>query len=593
MRGRRAAGRRVMMSAGARGSARVGGASIAALSLALCAAAPAAAQVGRTQQAVPTPQQLQPADQLPAAKEARRRADIFQAPDPGPCPLRDSDLTFTLTSVTFTGAEKLDLKRLARAYDGDIGKTLPVSAICDIRDRASALLFSRGILARVEIPEQKIADGKLTLEVIQARVASVRFHGDGGPSQARVEAILERLRGMAPFDLDVAQRYLLLAADIPGVQLSAAIRPSAAGRGAVDLDVTVSRREIEAAVNLQNYGSKTLGREAALARVDLNGITPFGDRTSLIAYSTFDLREQKVVQLLEDLRPFDDGIVLHGSVSYAKTKPGAALSPLGLNGDSLAAELSVGYPLIRKRNLNLNLLGGFDYVDEKTDFGNNGGTLIDDKLRVLFARAQADNAGAVFGLAYNAGLVLELRKGLDALGASQKGSSALSRSEGEADAFVARLDARLRVQPQAATWLVLVGEVTAQDADRPLLTYEELSVGNLTIGRGYDPSSVAGDRGIAASGEARFGPWVPRRWVQITPYAFYDVAYAKYLDTLGDSVTVHSAGGGLRFSFALPPRVLAKSVEVDVAYVHPFDKPSAAAAAPPTSRVLANLTVRY
>lgn len=565
---------------------RVAGAlgSVVALVALSSAGSAARAQAPRTQQTVPTPQQLQPAEQLPAAQQARRRSDVFQAPEAGPCPLRDSTLTFTLTSVTFTGAEKLDLKRLARAYDGQIGKTLPVSAICDIRDRASALLFSKGILARVEIPEQKIADGALTLEVIQARVASVRFHGDGGPSQARVEAILERLRGMAPFDLAVAQRYLLLAADIPGVQLSAAIRPSAAGRGAVDLDVTVSRRPIEAALNVQNYGSKTLGREAVLARGDFNGITPFGDRTSLILYSTADLREQKVVQLLEDVRPFDNGVLLHGSVSYAKTKPGDTLAPLGLNGDSLAAELSVGYPVIRKRSLNLNVVGGFDYVDEKTDFGNNGGTLIDDKLRVLFARAAADTRGALFDIPYEAGLGIELRKGLDVLDASQKGSSALSRSEGEADAFVARLDAHVNVQP--LPWLQLYGAVTAQDADRPLLTFEELAIGNLTIGRGYDPSSVAGDRGIAGSAEVRFGPWTPRPWLQVSPYAFYDAAYTKYLDTLGDSVTIRSLGGGLRVA-------LARRVDLDVAYVHPIDKPSASAAAPPASRVLATLTVRY
>lgn len=121
----------------------------------------ALAQVARAEQTVPTPQQLQPSRQVPAA-QTRRSGDIFQAPDAGPCPLQDSTLTFTLASVEFTGARKVDLRNLARAYQSDIGKTLPVSAICGIRDRAVALLFARGILARVEIPEQRIADGKLS-----------------------------------------------------------------------------------------------------------------------------------------------------------------------------------------------------------------------------------------------------------------------------------------------------------------------------------------------------------------------------------------------------------------------------------------------
>ncbi len=552
--------------------------------LSASAAACAWAQVARPEQAAPTPQQLNPSTQLPTETRARRRADIFQAPEAAPCPLRASPLTFTLRSVSFTGAEKLDLRRVSQAYVGEIGRTLPVAEICAIRDRASAILFSRGILARVEIPQQRIAEGALTLEVIQARVVAVRFHGDAGPAQARVESLLEHLRGMAPFDLNLAQRYLLLAADIPGVQLSAAIRPSAQGRGAVDLEITVARRPVEAAVNAQNYGSKTLGREAVLGRLDLNGLTPLGDRTSVVLYTTGDLREQRVAQIIEDVHPFDNGLFLHGSFSYARTRPGDVLQPLDLHGTALSGELAANYPLLRTRRLNVNLIGGFDYIDEKTTFGGGDDALINDKLRVLFARAQEDWRFSPWRIPVDVQGGVELRKGLDILGASRKGASALSRSEGSADAFVARAD--LRVDARLRPWIELVGAVVAQDADRPLLTFEELSIGNLTIGRGYDPSSVAGDRGVAGSGEVRLGPWSPVSWLQVSPYGFYDVAYVKYVDTQGDSTTVHSAGGGLRVA-------LAQRVDLDLTYVVPFDRPSPSAISVPTPRVLASLTVRY
>ena len=64
------------------------------------------------------------------------------------------------------------------------------------------------------------------------------------------------------------------------------------------------------------------------------------------------------------------------------------------------------------------------------------------------------------------------------------------------------------------------------------------------------------------------------------------MAYAKYIDSQGDSVTVHSAGGGLRAT-------LLQRIDLDVAYAAPFDKPSASAVSVPTPRVLASLTVRY
>ncbi len=79
------------------------------------------------------------------------------------------------------------------------------------------------------------------------------------------------------------------------------------------------------------------------------------------------------------------------------------------------------------------------------------------------------------------------------------------------------------------------------------MTFEQLAVGNLTYGRGYDPSSVAGDRGVAGSVELRVGPFSPVRDLVITGYGFFDAAYAKFIDEIGNATTVRSTGGGLRF----------------------------------------------
>ncbi len=97
--------------------------------------------------------------------------------------------------------------------------------ICRIRDRAARIIFDNGVLARVEIPEQRIAGGALVLEVIEAQVVNVRVRGDVGPAQAAVERYAEKLRGMKPFDMAKAQRYLLLASDVPGLRVRAAVRP--------------------------------------------------------------------------------------------------------------------------------------------------------------------------------------------------------------------------------------------------------------------------------------------------------------------------------------------------------------------------------
>jgi len=537
-------------------------------------------ETSRSQSALPTPQQLNPAAQAPKPKHAN---DIFLAPEPGPCPLRDSPLTFVLKGVEFTGADGIKAAKLLPAFNGLIGQRVPVWTVCDIRDRAEAALFHAGILARVEIPSQRIADGKLQLEVIEARIVSVRFHGDAGPAEAKVEDYLEHLRGLIPFDLNIAQRYLLLAAEVPGVQISAAIRPSSQGRGAVDLVVTATRKVLDVAVSAQNLGSANLGPWAGLTRVDLNGLTPFGDRTSLVYYSTFDGREQKVEQLLEEFRPGDSGLLINGSLSYSQTEPGGDLSPLGLKGDSVDLLLKASYPLIRKQHENLSLISGLEYVNEDTT-QSGGQQVINDRLRVLFVRAEADARGSLWDRPWTIGGGLELRKGLDFLDSSPRGEAALSHTGANPEAFVQRLDGHITFDPWPRLELYAAG--TLQDADTPLLTFEQLAVGNLTYGRGYDPSSVAGDRGAAGSVEWRVGPFSPVPKLSVQGYAFFDVAYAKYIDQIGSASTVRSTGGGLRFSYD-------DRFDLDLGYADPLDKINVTAARPPPARLLVTLSARY
>ena len=538
------------------------------------------AQAARGQGATPTPQQLNPV--APGAATSGIES-VFAAPEPGPCPLRGSDLSFVLKSVEFTGADGIKAAKLLGSYNGLVGQKVGVDKVCDIRDRAAAALFSAGILARVEIPSQRIADGRLRLEVIEAHIVSVHFHGDAGPAEAKVEGYLEHLRALVPFDLGIAQRYILLAREVPGVRVYAAIRPSAEGRGAVDLEVTATRSPVEAAANIENFGSRELGPWSVLTRGDVSALTPLGDRTSLVLYSTFDGREQRVYQLLEELRPGDAGIVVNGSVSYSTTHPGGDLANLDLYGDAVDAVLSVSYPIIKTQSRNLGVSGGFEYVDELTNL-SSGAPLIDDRLRVFFAKAHVDANGVFLDRPWEAGADLELRKGVDILDASQSGQSTLSHVGGNPDAFVQRLTghASFRATPLVE---IFVG-ATAQDADTPTLTFEQLAVGNLTYGRGYDPSSVAGDRGIAGSVELRIGPFSPVRDLTISGYGFFDAAYAKYIDATGNSTTVKSTGGGLRFSYR-------QKYNLDILYAKPLDPINNTFVAPPPERALVSLSVRY
>jgi hemolysin activation/secretion protein len=545
----------------------------------LGAALPAAAQI-----ALPSRQELDPARATPIT--AAPRGDLFPDLKPAPCAFRASNVKVNLRSVEFQGAANGRLAvsdaALASTYADLVGREAPVSAICDIRDRAATLYLRRGVLASVIIPEQRIADGKLVLTVIEARIAAVTYHGDVGPAQRQVARYLEHLRGMAPFDLDVAERYLLLASDLPGVTLQTTLKPSPIGQGAIDLDIALSRDAVGGALMSQNYGSRTVGRDLNLARLDLNSFTGLGERTSLIGYGTLSSDEQRVIQATERFNLGGDGLAVDLSAAWAWTRPGEVLKPLKLEGDSFAGSVRLTYPLLRQRRQNLNIGVGLDWIDQTVDFGGGVATLTEDHVRVFFVRLD----GHVAPRALQARSValtgsLEVRQGVHSLGASRYGDLDASRFGGKPDATVIRAEGEVggRIAGPMIGKLILAWQHT----DDPLLSYEEYSVGNLTVGRGYDPSVASGDRAVSASVEISTVPLLLRggraAW---RPYAFYDAAELTNLGVGAGKLDLASAGVGVRAQ-------VTSRVAVDLTWAKPFDSPFGVGDEPP-SRVLISLS---
>ncbi|MBO9695177.1 MAG: ShlB/FhaC/HecB family hemolysin secretion/activation protein [Sphingopyxis sp.] len=532
---------------------------------------------------LPSRQELDPARQSPIP--AAPRGELFRDMEAGPCPFAGSEVTFTLAGVDFRGANgalALDDERLMTAYGDLVGRELPVAAICTIRDRVAALYLRRGVLAAVTIPEQRIADGRVVIEVTEAHVASVTYHGDAGPAQRRVARYLDKLKGLAPFDLNTTQRYLLLASDIPGVQVQASLKQAAGGNGAVDLDIAVARAAMTGSIGVNDYGSNSIGRGLATLRADFNSFTPFGERTSIVGYGTIDSAEQRVLQITESLKLGGEGLSLDLSGSFARTKPGGAVSALDLVGNSFAGNVRLSYPLLRHRRHNLTLSGGLEWIDQKVEFGGGIATLTDDRLRIYFARLDghlaprelADHSVAATGS-------LEIRRGVRGLGASRFGSRNASRFGGRPDATVVR--AELSVGGRVAGPIVATVATSWQYTDTPLLSYEEFSAGNMSVGRGYDPSAASGDRALTYGVELTSVPIALGKNAALRPYAFVDAVRLTNIGPGAGEDRLRSVGVGVRAR-------LGPWTSLDAAWAHPLDR-LAPHTPKPADRFLVNLTI--
>jgi hemolysin activation/secretion protein len=530
--------------------------------------------------AVPAGAQATPPPLPPTREEVTRPVEPPVAPrapqleveggvERAPCALDGPEfrsIHFVFRGAEFDGLRGLTRAELANAYAPFIGRDVPISTVCDIRDRAATILRNAGYIAAVQVPEQKISNGTVRFDVLMAHLVQVRVRGDASGAERVIAGYLNQLTKEPVFNRYDAERYLLLASDLPGYTVRLTLRPAGTEPGDVLGDVTVQRTRAYADFNVQNGGSQALGRWGGLLRAQMFGLTGLGDRTSLSVFSTADFHEQQTVQLAHDFRLGPQGMTISDAFTYAWARP--SIPNARVLAHTLLNTFEVGYPLLRSQRETIRTSAGMDLVNQ--DVRLNGIRLSRDRLRVAFLRLGIDAAETNYtDLRYSAteppwhfGTFLEFRKGLDALGATDCGRNSAdclgpgevppSRLDGRADAAVLRYSAQGEYRPVPHLTFALAAR--AQYAWKPLFSFEQFAAGNYTVGRGYDPGALLGDLGFGTQAEMRVGSIVPAsaHKAAVEAYGFWDHAFVRdrgRLLLVQGSDHLDSIGAGARINF--------------------------------------------
>ncbi len=515
----------------------------------------------------------------PTREELERRAPPSAAPsarieiegglEREPCALDNpefADVRFTLRDVTFTGLDAIDSGLVRPAYADLVGREHKVSVVCDVRDRAASLLREAGYIVAVQVPEQSIAEGRLRLDVTLAKLTEVRVRGDAGNAEKLIASYLERLTERPVFNRNDAERYLLLASDLPGYTARLALRPAGRAPGEVVGEVTVTRQPFALDANVQNYGSKELGRFGGQVRAQFFGLTGMGDVTSLSFFSTADFREQKTLQATHDFRLGGEGLTVLSSLGYTWARPDIDGRDT-IRARTLVGSLALSYPFVRSQGSTLRGTGGLDFVNQTVR--QSGDAINRDRLRILFARLNWDALSLDFSKPgysfleprWRTGASLEFRHGVGIFGATNRCGTSCVVSGGiplsvdGADPTAGLVRASLYGEIRPAPKITLAANLRGQYASKTLAAFEQFAAGNYTVGRGYDPGTLLGDRGIGAQFEVRFGSTIPTAANKIAaePFVFFDVA--RVGNDNGDFLprgqrSLTSIGGGLRATLA-------------------------------------------
>ena len=502
-----------------------------------------------------------PADPGQASKNLRERITVPQvSPDiqvkdiaTGKAPAGSDSVRFTLQDLQLDGVTAYNDSELRKVYGGALGQTISLADLYGIAADLTAKYRNDGyILTQIIVPPQTIEGGTARLLVVEGTIDQVVVQGDEAkeskalPLMRRYAAEITNKGG--PLNVRDLERALLLINDLPGLSARSVIAPSKTKTGAADLTIMVERDPYDAFIGLDNYGSRFLGRWEASAGGSLNSALFHANEkiSGQVVYAPHGpLTDHELAYISGAYwTPIGGwGTNLELFYSYTDTEPGLDLRDFDVEGKSSYLALTLKHPFIRSRNLNLTGRVLLDGRNVESD--NNIPDPREDNIRAIRAGGRLEFIDSLFSGGVNT-LDLEAAKGLSILGASDSGDAELTRADGDPQFFKLEVEAQ-RLQRLSQQLNVLVG-VKGQVSNSAQLASEEFGIGGSSFGRGYDPSEIVGDDGIAGKVELQWNPLWNSAWVSSSQvFGFYDVGKVWNDDSTTSQVdSLASTGLGFR-----------------------------------------------
>jgi len=465
-----------------------------------------------------------------------------------------------LSRLSVEGSTVYPESKLQDAYAQYLGKEVTLAEIYQVAEALTRRYRNDGyILSQVVVPAQSIRDGAVRLQAVEGYVANARVEGLVRAPRDLVDAYLDRIRQSRPLKADVLERALLLINDLAGVTARATLAPSAQA-GASNLTVSVAEVPRTVTVGLNNRGSKFLGPVRFTADADFNSMFGAGDRTGVRFMRTPFDSEMTLLSGSHERPLGTRGMKLAGSLTMANSKPGVGPTLAGLQTQSITAQTSLSYPLVRSRVQNIYLRGGLGWSDGRSD-ALAGAFQQRDQIRAVRFGVTWDGVDALRGVNI---ADLEYSRGMNSFGASDRAPDG-SRTNVPAG-FQKLSYYAARLQSIVPKWSVL-GALSGQQGLTNLLAPEQFAFGGEQFGRGHDAAELIGDSGLGLKFELRYNDNSTGVVRDYMAYGFYDVGtITRRTPQPGELArqSASSTGVGVRFNLQ---RNLSGFVELGVPLV--------------------------
>lgn len=487
-------------------------------------------------------QQVQPA--LPALPSPTGTGLTIQQKDGA---IQAPGTPFLVSAIRISGNTVFDTATLHALVADAEGNTVTLAQLDVLLARISNYYRGKGYpLARAIVPAQSVVSGALQVAIIEARYGQTLLENSSRVNDPLLLATLATLQAGQVVDQTELDHALLLLSDIPGVAVSATLRPGAAV-GASDLLVSTvtSGPAMQGSVVLDNDGNRYTGRVRAGAALAVIDPLHHGDILSLNVLSSG--RGMHYGRIAYDTLLNGKGTRLGGSASALRYVLGEPLAALNAHGTAQLASLWAKHPLVRSRDVNLyaqfqyerlQLRDHIDTIALRTDRHIDSATmsLIGDERDALLT-----GGVTTWNVAVSSG-----RVGFDD-GAAQLADAATAQTRGTQAKWSVNLIRLQGLDAKNSVYFSFTGQGSGGNLDAS----QKISAGGPFTVRAYDVAAVSGDTACLGTVELRhsLGAAFHGQW---QASAFFDAAHVALNKSVwvasANSATLRGAGVGLNWT---------------------------------------------
>jgi hemolysin activation/secretion protein len=421
-------------------------------------------------------------------------------------------IAVTVDEFRFAGNSRLTNEQLAAAVASFVGHPIDFAGLQNAAIAVATAYRDAGWIVRAYLPQQDVTGGIVTIQIVEARLGSVRFEGEyKRTSAARVRRIIEKAQPPGELvNADELDRGLLLLNDLPGV---AAAGRLAAGANQAETDLVIAVEDaplVDGNLIFDDAGARFTGDARLIATGSLNGRAGLGDRAdALLLHSEGSDYLRVGYSLPAGSRGWRVG------ANASRLDYDIALdefAALDAHGSSSSFGLESSYPLIRSRLTNLYLR--VDADSNRFDNKSLGLTTTHYSVRSTTIGAYGNSFDEFHGGGSTAASLSLVQGNVDLAGSPNAAlDAATARTDGGFSKLrfsASRLQALTR---RVSLFAGLEGQMASENLD----SSEKLYLGGSQGVRAYPEAEAGGSEGLLVKLEAR-----TRLRANLDLTAFYD-----------------------------------------------------------------------